>query len=246
MKALLLNSGIGKRMGDLTRDMPKCLVEVYDQETILYRQVKALIENGIEEIIITTGPFEEKIKKYLDEAFPGLRFHYVLNPLYESTNYIYSMLLAKDFMDDDIILMHGDLVFEEILLEKTIQSSYANTVLVNPQASLPEKDFKARVENGRVKEISIHIFDDNCFFLIPLYKLSRELCEKWLAEIEEFKKQGKLSVYAEDALNNILKEQSLYPIYFNRELCSEIDDVGDLETVRNLMASQAGGSRLCP
>ena len=241
MKALLLNSGIGKRMGDLTQNKPKCLVELQGQETILYRQVRALLEYGITEIIITTGPFEEQIKAYLKEHFPRLRIHYVLNPLYESTNYIYSMLLAKDFMDDDIILMHGDLVFEEILLEKTIQTSHANTVLVNPQASLPEKDFKARVEKGQVREISIHIFDDNCFFLIPLYKLSQELCEKWLAEMEAFEKQGKLSVYAEDALNNILKEQSLYPIYFNRELCSEIDDVGDLETVRNLMASQAGG-----
>ena len=241
MKALLLNSGIGKRMGDLTRNKPKCLVELQGQETILYRQVRALLENGIKEIIITTGPFEEQIKDYLKKLFPHLRIHYILNPLYDSTNYIYSMLLAKDLMDDDIILMHGDLVFEDTLLEKTIQSSYSNTVLVNPKAPLPEKDFKARVEKGQVTEISIHIFDDNCFFLIPLYKLSRELCKKWLGEMEEFNKQGKLNVYAEEALNNILLDHSLFPIYFNQELCSEIDDLRDLETVKKLIVSQTGG-----
>ena len=240
MKALILNSGIGKRMGALTKYKPKCLVQLRDQETILYRQLKALLEQGIMEIIITTGPYEEQIKDYVKKTFPQLSVLYVFNPLYLTTNYIYSMLLAGNLLDDDIILMHGDLVFQDDLLEKTIHSPHANTVLVNLNVPLPEKDFKGRVEEGRVKEISVNISGDNCFFLIPLYKVSRQLCEKWLEEMKEFKQQGNLKVYAEEALNNILNKYPLYPVHFHRELCSEIDDLEDLKAVRKQLSYHAG------
>jgi phosphoenolpyruvate phosphomutase len=237
MKALLLNSGIGKRMGDLTKDKPKCLVDVADNETILSRQIKALLNNGIEDIIITTGPFQERIKEYLKDVFPDLKVDYVTNPVYDSTNYIYSMLLAKELLDDDLILMHGDLVFEEALLEKTIKAAEKDTVLVNPQAKLPEKDFKARIKDGKVTEISINIFGPDCFFLIPLYKLSKSLCDKWLAEMELFEQRGELGVYAEEALNQILPKENLYPLYYHEEFCSEIDNIGDLENVVDALAA---------
>jgi L-glutamine-phosphate cytidylyltransferase len=232
MKALLLNSGIGKRMGSLTKGQPKCLVPVRGNETILSLQIDALKANSIGDIIITTGPFEEQIKSYLKSLYGLDVFQFVHNPLYDSTNYIYSMLLAKDLLAGDIVIMHGDLVFDEILLRNILHSPYEDTVLVNPHVDLPEKDFKARIQSGRVTEISIHIFDEDCFFLIPMYKLSSTLCQKWWAEMEKFKEAGKLHVYAEDALNEILPHNALYPLYYSREFCSEIDDLKDLENVR--------------
>ena len=235
MKALLLNSGVGKRMGDLTKDKPKCLVSLKGEETILSRQVRILLENNIQDIIITTGPFPEQIQDYLENRYPGVGFTFVANPLYETTNYIYSMLLAKDFLRDDMILMHGDLVFDPILLRKTLDSPYDNTVLVNPSAELPEKDFKARLQEGRIREISIDIFGEDCIFLIPLYKLSESFSYNWLVEIEKYAELGNLGVYAEDALNDILAENHLYPVYFSEELCSEVDDGNDLETVKSLL-----------
>ena len=232
MKAMILNSGVGKRMGPLTQHKPKCLLKVRGDETILSRQVKSLLDNEIHDIIITTGPFAGELQRYLDITFKGVSFNFVPNPLYDSTNYIYSMLLAKNLIDEDIILMHGDLVFDNILLKRTVLSDNENTVLVNPYSNIPNKDFKARVENGRVLEISVNIFDSDCFFLIPLYKLSLELCQNWFSEIDKFKKEGKLQAYAEDALNNILFDNPLYPLYFSQELCSEVDNLEDLERVQ--------------
>ena len=238
MKALILNSGVGKRMGDLTRERPKCLVSLKEGETVLSRQVEILLDNSIREIIITTGPFQEQIRVHLEERFPGVNFTYVHNPLYENTNYIYSLLLAKDFLEDELILMHGDLVFAPGLLKKTLEFAHANTVLVNPHVELPEKDFKARIQEGRVREISVNIFGKDCYFLIPLYKLSPGFTRSWFAEMERFAEAGKLKVYAEDALNGILAENHLYPLYFSGELCSEIDNGTDLEKVRKLLAAQ--------
>ena len=58
MKAIILNSGIGKRMGDLTANKPKCLVTLKDNETILASQLKTLKNTGIKKILITTGPLK--------------------------------------------------------------------------------------------------------------------------------------------------------------------------------------------
>ncbi|EEG77517.1 phosphocholine cytidylyltransferase family protein [Dethiobacter alkaliphilus] len=236
MKALILNSGIGKRMGALTQDNPKCLVEVQENETILSRQVRALFNNGITEIIITTGPFAEQIKTYMTEKFPQVQVEYVSNPRYDSTNYIYSILLAKDLLDGELVLMHGDLVFEEMLLQKLLSSKQQNTVLVNPQVKLPEKDFKARIIDERIQKISIDIFGPDCFFLIPMYKLSYQFFSRWLTEMEVFKQEGKLGVYAEEALNVILPQVILEPFYFRQEFCSEIDNLTDLLNVRNALS----------
>ncbi len=236
MKALLLNSGIGKRMGSLTQHQPKCLLPVRGKETILSRQITALKANGIEDIIITTGPFAEQIQGYVQDQFGPGAFQYVHNPLYATTNYIYSMLLAKELMDDDMILMHGDLVFDETLVQQILGSPHEDTVLIHQTAALPAKDFKGRVQEGRVMEISIHIFDQDCFFLIPLYKLSQTLCRKWLAEMEKYKDAGKVTVYAEEALNVVLPHHALYPFFFQKEFCSEIDDEQDLGNVKKSLS----------
>lgn len=238
VKALLLNSGIGKRMGKLTQNTPKCLVEVAPGETILSRQINALRNHNITKIAITTGPFEEQMKAYMAEKFPTLPVQYVPNPLYASTNYIYSMLLAKKYLDEELILMHGDLVFAEVLLKKVIHSNNKNTVLINPTAPLPQKDFKARIKEGYIQEISIDIFGPDCAFLIPLYKLSYDFLQRWLAAMDVFAKRNELTVYAENALNGILADLTLQPLYFDQEFCSEIDDLADLARVRDALAGR--------
>ncbi len=174
MKAIILNSGIGKRMGKLTQDKPKCLIELTNSETILQRQLRLLEEHGITDIIITTGPYREQIFNHVGEKFSNLNIEYIHNQLYDKTNYIYSVnLIERDLIDEDILLLHGDLVFDDKVLEKLIDSKDLNSVLVNKEISLPAKDFKGRIIEDRVKEISIDIFDSNCYLLMPLYKLNR-------------------------------------------------------------------------
>lgn len=239
LKALLLNSGVGRRMGELTRDRPKCLVEVKNGETILYRQIRALLKCGIRDVIVTTGPHAYLIMNYLNNHWSGAKIQYVHNSMYASTNYIYSVLLAKNYVDEDLILMHGDLVFDDEVLEKLIASKHSNAVILNRGAKLPEKDFKGRLQDGLVKEVSVHIFGQGCFPLMPMYKLSLSTFGKWIEEMEVFREQGRLDVYAEDALNNIIGDLDLYPVFIeNTELCMEIDDVYDLNQARDRLAHE--------
>jgi phosphoenolpyruvate phosphomutase len=185
---------------------------------------------------MTTGPFENKIKKYLKNEYPDLNVSYVKNPKYRTTNYIYSMWLTKRLIDDDIILIHGDLLFERKLLERLISEKHANCVLVNKEIKPPpEKDFKAIIENGRVIKIGVEFSGENTYFSAPLYKFSKPDFLYWLNEIEKFVKKGDLKIYAESVFNEISNKILLRPLYFTKEFCMEIDTKEDLEIARSLL-----------
>jgi len=95
MIALLLNSGLGSRMGDETREHPKCMCSLTEQETIISWQVKLLRRIGVTEAVVTTGHLADTLIAYLESLDSGIRFHFVHNPKYRETNYIYSMSAGK-------------------------------------------------------------------------------------------------------------------------------------------------------
>ena len=237
MEALILNSGIGKRLRSLTEDKPKALIEIGDKP-LLGHQLDNLIRCDIRNVIITTGPFEDKIKRYVKEKYPNINVLYMNNPKYDTTNYIYSMWLTKKLIDDDIILLHGDLLFDKELLDKLINENYSNCVLVNRTIKPPKKDFKAVIENNRVIKIGVEFSGENAFFSAPLYKFSLFDFLYWLDGIEKFIKKGFTKSYAEDVFNKISDKLILHPLYFDDEFCMEIDTKEDLEKAKNLLLMQ--------
>ena len=122
MKALILNSGLGSRMGVLTSEHPKCMTEISAHETILSRQLRQIADAGIAGVVITTGYYDEVLVSYCRSLNLPLRFTFVKNPEYDRTNYIYSIYCAREYLEDDIILMHGDLVFENEVFDKVLAS----------------------------------------------------------------------------------------------------------------------------
>ncbi len=232
MKVIILNAGIGKRLGHLTENNPKCLVKVNNDKTILDVQLENLIKSGLEKLVILTGPFEGMIKHHVELNYPSLHVVYIQNPKYDQTNYIYSLYLTKNQINDDVLLMHGDLIFSDNILNQIIKNDEKNCVLVNREMQVPQKDFKARIIDDRIIKIGVNEFGEDCAFLAPLYKLSKHFFEEWFKEIEKYVKNDQVSCYAEDALNEILDKLDLRPNYINDEKCMEIDDFEDLEVAR--------------
>ena len=229
MKALILNSGLGSRMGVLTSEHPKCMTEISGTETILSRQLRQLAAAGIEEVVITTGLFDAVLVKYCESLDLPLRFTFVKNPIYDKTNYIYSIYCARDHLDDDIILMHGDLVFESAVLDKLLESP-VSCMAVSSTLPLPKKDFKAQVVDGKVVRVGVDIFDE-AMEAQALYNLKKEDWKLWLAKIAEFCEAGKTNVYAENALNELDGAANIAALDVKDLICAEIDDPDDLETV---------------
>jgi len=229
MKALILNSGLGSRMGTLTLEHPKCMTEISASETILSRQLNLLVEAGIHDVVMTTGYFDSILVNYCKSLNLPVDFTFINNPLYAETNYIYSIYCAKEFLDDDIILMHGDLVFEYSVLEDLIKNE-KSCMKVSSLLPLPDKDFKAVVKDGMVKAVGIEFFD-SAMEAQALYKLNQSDWKIWLEKIIEFCENDRRKYYAEVALNEVTDQCHIEALDVKNRLCTEIDNQEDLKMV---------------
>ena len=229
MKALILNSGKGTRMGLLTSEHPKCMTEIGQGETILSNQLKMLSEAGINEVVMTTGKYSDILVNYCQSLDLPLHISFVNNPDYETTNYIYSIYCARERLHDDILLMHGDLVFETEVLDSVLNSE-KSCMTVSSSVSLPEKDFKAEIKQDRITNIGVEFFND-ALAAQPLYRLNKVDWEKWLDKITEYCEAGSTGCYAEKAFNEISDVCEIYPVDVKNMLCAEIDCPEDLAVV---------------
>lgn len=230
MKALILNSGMGNRMLPLTKDQPKCMSPIGGGYTILSRQLTQLASLGVRDIVVTTGPFAELLKSHAAGLGLPVRITYAPNPLYRETNYIYSMHAAAEHLHSDILLLHGDLVLETGVLASLMKSE-RSSVAVDSSLPLPDKDFKARLENGRVAAIGVEFFGPGCVASQPAYFWKAADFNAWMAAIAGFVAEGQMKVYAENAFNAQNGRIPLYPLELCGRLCAEIDNEQDLRTV---------------
>ena len=229
MKALILNSGLGTRLRNHTSELPKCMTRISLQETIISRQLKQIANAGIEEVVMTTGYCESALIEYCKNLELPIHITFIKNPLFEQTNYIYSICCAKDYLDDEIILMHGDLVFENEVFERVVSSS-VSCMAVSSALPLPKKDFKAVIKDGNILKVGVEFFHD-AVSAQALYHLRKEDWIKWLDKIIEFCNNGRTGVYAENALNELNGVCNIKALDVGNLLCAEIDTPEDLVTV---------------
>ncbi len=230
MKAIIFNSGLGCRMGEFTEKNHKSMSLLKDGETILHRQIRLLSNEGIKDFVITTGPFEEQLKAEATD-FPDLNFTFVRNEIYDKTNYIYSMYLARKYIDDDMVFLHGDLVFNQKLVHDILNSDDINVATVNFKKALPEKDFKCRVKDDKIIEVSIHIFDEDCYAFQPFYKLDKATTAAWIGKVVEFIHDDENKCYAENALNKIFPALNIRAFSYEGYYIDEIDNLDDYARV---------------
>ena len=228
MKALILNSGMGTRMGDITQKHPKCMTDVSERETILSRQLRQLEEIGITDVVITTGYFDSQLVEYCNSLGYELKYEFVKNPVFDKTNYIYSIYCARNVLkDEDIIMMHGDLVFEDFVLEEMLKKD-GSYMTVSSTIPLPEKDFKAVIHGERIEKVGIEFFE-SAVAAQPLYKLDKKDWNVWLEKICDFCENDNSKCYAENAFNQVSGNCCISIFDVKDALCGEIDNQQDLE-----------------
>lgn len=152
MKALILAAGIGSRLGEMTKDIPKCLVQI-NGKPILEYQLIALRKNGIRDIVIVTGYKAEKIKEYLDSInkFKDMNIKLINNPEYETSNSSYSFWLAQDEIKDcSYIHMNSDIIYHPEILKRIKESKYENIIGINKKIKLDETMEQVKLEGDKI------------------------------------------------------------------------------------------------
>ncbi|MCL2379422.1 MAG: NTP transferase domain-containing protein [Coriobacteriia bacterium] len=234
MQVVIFNSGLGVRMGDAGKKTHKAMfpLEGHGGETIFERQIRLLSDAGLKDFVITTGPFKDQLEAVLDNPqYSNLNVELVENPVYATTNYIYSLYLARDFITDDVLSIHGDLVFSPGFLQRILSAEDTSCAAVDRQAALPDKDFKARISNGLIKEVAVDIFDSDCVAFQPFYRLRADDMQAWMAEVVRFVDDGKTGVYAENALNRLTDHLQISELSYTDDYVAEVDTLEDLSAV---------------
>lgn len=141
MKAIILAAGRGSRMGSLTEEKPKCLVEVYGKPLIEH-QIDALREAGIKDIAIVTG--------YKSELLNGYGTHHFHNPKWSETNMVYSLLCAKEWLDsDDCIVSYSDIYYDAQIVKDLMNCSDDIAISYDPNwLELWSKRFEDPLEDA--------------------------------------------------------------------------------------------------
>lgn len=224
MKALILAAGLGTRLGELTKDRPKCMVCVQG-ETILERQINSLREAGIHDIYVVIGCHSNVIKS----NFSNEDVTFIENFDYASTNNMYSCFLAKTYLyDQDFILMNGDVFIEPEILIKFSQEIDAVCVDTNYYKA---DSMKVILQDSYIKQISKQIVEsESRTSSIDIYSFSKNSSKIYFDYITEYLQTNKKD-WNEVALNYLFSTQTLkfravdiYPLTLE-----EIDDTHDLK-----------------
>lgn len=132
MQAIMLAAGMGSRLGKYTKENTKCMLDVYGK-TLLERAIDSLLNANINKLILVLGYKKENVKKYIKETKldEKIEIEFIDNDIYDKTNNIYSLYLAKDkLIQDDTILLESDLIYDESIISELVNSKYNDAALV--------------------------------------------------------------------------------------------------------------------
>ncbi len=155
-KAIILSAGQGSRLGHLTTDRPKCLIE-FDGRTLLDRQLDALAANGVDEVVVVTGFRDDQIEATLKrrgDMGPSVRTVY--NPFYRVADNLGSLFVARDELKGDVLVWNGDTLVSEELMARVVGNRDQDgiCVTIDRKAGYDEDDMKVVVDDaGRLHAI---------------------------------------------------------------------------------------------
>jgi choline kinase len=151
MQAIILAAGMGKRLKELTRDNTKCMIEV-NGETLIKRILTQLDILNLERIVLVIGYKGEKLASYVKSLHIKTEIIFITNPIYDRTNNIYSLYLAKEYLlEQDTLLLESDLIIEDGILDALLESPDPNIVLVAKYESWMDGTVVTLDENKDIK-----------------------------------------------------------------------------------------------
>jgi len=205
MKAIILCAGKGGRLRPLTDDRPKCLL-AFGMRTILDVGLEHLGSAGISDVVLVVGYHEDLVRRlYADR--PGSNITFVSNDDYAVTNTAVSLHLALARMDDDFVLINGDVLFDKGILADLVAHPAPNCVAVDAEIPLDHEEIKVIASNGRVERISKELDPRRSLGeAIGLYKVGRGIIPDLKAVYEELERKGECRHYFEKGFERICEE----------------------------------------
>lgn len=247
MQAIILAAGMGRRLGEYTKDNTKCMLPV-NGVRLIDRVLTQLSPLGLTRVVIVVGYQGQNLIDYLghryDDKFP---IEYVENPIYDKTNNIYSLALAKQqLQEDDTLLIESDLIYDDGLFQLLLNNPYPNLALVAKYESWMDGTMvRLDDEQNIVDFVSKEAFSfkevDTYYKTVNIYKFSREFSRtKYVPFLEAYCTAVGNNEYYENVLRIItsLNDHSLKALPLTHEKWYEIDDKQDLDIAEAIFADE--------
>lgn len=235
---------MGKRLGELTKENTKCMVKV-NGVSLIDRTLTQLSRMPLYRVIIVIGYKGKQLKNYIGNEYKGLRIEYIENPIYDSTNNIYSLSLAKkELQEDDTLLIESDLIFDDALFPMIINHPYPNLAMVAKYETWMDGtmvciDADSNIVNFVPKEAFRYEDVDVYYKTVNIYKFSREFStNEYVPFLEAYSKVMGNNEYYEQVLRvlTLLRSSTLKALPIGDEKWYEIDDVQDLDIASTLFS----------
>ena len=260
MQAIILAAGMGRRLKDLTQNNTKCMVKV-NGVTLIDRMLQQIDKHQLSRIVIVVGYEAQKLIDYISTLDVKTPIVYVENPIYNKTNNIYSLALAKNqLLEDDTLLFESDLIFEDRVIDVLLEDPRDTLALVDKYESWmdgtcvklgPDDSIDAFVPGKKFKFNEIKDY----YKTVNIYKFSKHFCEKFYVPfLEAYQEALGVNEYYEQVLRVItmLDDPEIKAKKLSGELWYEIDDIQDLDIATSmftpdeeekvdLMAARYGG-----
>lgn len=230
MNTVILAAGRGTRMPEITKDKPKCLIEI-GGKTIIERQIEILKEEGVNDIYVVIGYMGISVIEKVDD-----KANFIFNEEYSTTDNIYSLYLTKKFVKGkEFILLNGDAVFDKRIIRELLKKKEKDIAPIDSQYYDLE-ELKVRIKDG----IIVEILDKNApkeisgGSTIGIFKFSSLGSKLLLEEIEKIVQQGIKNKWFEYALNRVLRKIKMQAIDVHGLKWIEVDTLEDIEKARKL------------
>ncbi|MDE6577701.1 MAG: aminotransferase class I/II-fold pyridoxal phosphate-dependent enzyme [Muribaculaceae bacterium] len=247
MQAIILAAGMGRRLGEFTADNTKCMLEV-NGVRLIDRMLRQLDELNLSRIVLVIGYEGQKLKNYITQNYPSRNIIFVENNVYDRTNNIYSLWLARGFMaEEETLLLESDLIFEDAVLRAAVESRYKDCALIakyetwmdgtmvriddddNIVNFIPKKAFKYSDTQYYYKTVNIYKFSQD--FIVNHYLPFLEAYIKVLGENEYYEQVLRVLTLID---STGIKAQPIGKLHWY-----EIDDVQDLRIAETIFAEPA-------
>lgn len=244
MQAIILAAGMGKRLGEYTHDNTKCMLEV-NGVRLIDRALAALKEVEVTKVVLVVGYKGQNVKDYVGNEYQGIPIEFVENPIFDKTNNIYSLYLAKDYMTaEDTLLLESDIIFSPSVIKKLVDDKRPNIALVDKYESWMDGTVVTLDNNQKITRfIDKSGFDfsdiNNYYKTVNIYKFSKEFSAKYYVPfLTAYSTALGDNEYYEQVLRVILhlRNAPLFALPLSGDLWYEIDDMQDLDIASGMFA----------
>ena len=233
--ALLLAAGTGSRLYPLTQDMPKCLT-VVNEISILERLIDCLNQQGFKRLVVVTGHLENRIREFLGNRVGDMIIEYIHSPLYKTTNNIYSLWMAREFINEPFLLIESDLVFHASLLDELLYPDRIAVSRMQPwmngsTVTLDQFDQVDAFHNG-----APYPADEIRYKTVNIYSLSLSSWHGISKRLDQYISAGRVSDFYEIVFAEMVADRrlALQAVHFDDKLWYEIDTIADIAEAEKL------------